>query len=332
MSGDRVAYARALSWLEEHRAATPELVLGANGGVLKMRIRRLLGFEESAVVSRGVAMTLLAVVAAVTIWYAGAIAHAQNGRTESTPASSSTAQSAVGPAAAPIPSEIEVDQSCRIVTMDLSDPAHPRPQYRTDLITCHTESEKKTLRWEETIDNGVKTKRLGDIREHEFLLQNPYPQPITFVVHQALPTGYRIDSDPQPNDVTNSIATFRVLADPRQTVRLHVGWSGEVLQENRNLLPVKQIGNGVSAPVLTYSIPPEYTPDARNAKTEGTVLVNLIVNEKGRPENVHVIRGVGNGLDEKAVEAVKKYKFKPARENGDPVPVELNVEINFKLF
>jgi hypothetical protein len=132
------------------------------------------------------------------------------------------AQTAAPPA---IPSEIDVDQSCRIVTMDLRDPAHPRPRYRSDHIICSTAAAHETLRWQETILNGTTKKRLVDIYEHEFLLQNPYPQPITFLVHQAVPKRYQIDSDPQPEEVANSIATFRVQADPGQTVRLHVGWS-----------------------------------------------------------------------------------------------------------
>jgi protein TonB len=47
---------------------------------------------------------------------------------------------------------------------------------------------------------------------------------------------------------------------------------------------------------------------------------------------VQVLRGIGMGLDEKAVEAVKQYRFKPATEGGEPVPVELNIEVNFKIF
>ena len=50
------------------------------------------------------------------------------------------------------------------------------------------------------------------------------------------------------------------------------------------------------------------------------------------PQNVHVLHGVGMGLDEKAVEAVKQYRFKPAKENGKPVAVEMNVEVNFQIF
>jgi protein TonB len=62
------------------------------------------------------------------------------------------------------------------------------------------------------------------------------------------------------------------------------------------------------------------------------VLVHLIVDAKGVPQNVQVLRGIGMGLDEKAVEAVKQYRFKPATEGGEPVPVELNIEVNFKIF
>lgn len=62
------------------------------------------------------------------------------------------------------------------------------------------------------------------------------------------------------------------------------------------------------------------------------MLLNLVVDAQGLPQNVRVVRGVGMGLDEKAIEAVKQYKFKPAMENGEPVPVQLNMEVNFKIF
>jgi protein TonB len=95
---------------------------------------------------------------------------------------------------------------------------------------------------------------------------------------------------------------------------------------------VRRIGGGVSAPVLLYSPDPEFSEEARKAKFMGVVTVNLIVDEQGRPLNVRVLRGVGMGLDEKALEAVKQYKFKPAMEGGKPVKVELNVEVNFQIF
>jgi protein TonB len=94
----------------------------------------------------------------------------------------------------------------------------------------------------------------------------------------------------------------------------------------------RRIGGGVSAPQLIFSVEPEFSEEARKAKVAGNVLVNLWVDTNGNPSHVRVIRGVGMGLDEKAVEAVKQYKFKPAMENGKPVLVELNVEVNFQIF
>ncbi len=94
----------------------------------------------------------------------------------------------------------------------------------------------------------------------------------------------------------------------------------------------RRIGGGVSAPVLIFSVEPEFSEEARKAKVAGNVLVNLYVDTNGNPSHVRVIRGVGMGLDEKAVEAVRQYKFKPAMENGKPVLVELNVEVNFQIF
>lgn len=93
-----------------------------------------------------------------------------------------------------------------------------------------------------------------------------------------------------------------------------------------------QIGGDVSAPQLVYQVDPEFSEEARKAKFQGEVLVHLIVDATGRPTQVRVIRPVGMGLDEKAREAVAQYKFKPARKGGQPVPVELNVAVNFQIF
>jgi periplasmic protein TonB len=95
---------------------------------------------------------------------------------------------------------------------------------------------------------------------------------------------------------------------------------------------LRKIGGGVSSPVPIYTVEPEFSEEARKAKFMGVVLVNLIVDAHGNPQNVHVSRGVGMGLDEKAKEAVMQYRFKPAMEGGKPVPVELNIEVNFQIF
>jgi protein TonB len=95
---------------------------------------------------------------------------------------------------------------------------------------------------------------------------------------------------------------------------------------------VYQVGGSVRPPIAIYTPDPEFSEEARKAKFSGNVVVSLIVDASGNPKNVHVLRGVGMGLDEKAVAAVQQYKFKPALQNGKPVAVYLNVEVNFQIF
>jgi protein TonB len=95
---------------------------------------------------------------------------------------------------------------------------------------------------------------------------------------------------------------------------------------------LRHVGGGVSAPVLVSKVEPEFSEEARKAKFMGVVTVNLIVDTEGYPQNVRVLRGVGMGLDEKALSAVRQYRFKPAMEGGHPVPVQVNVEVHFSIF
>jgi TonB family protein len=94
---------------------------------------------------------------------------------------------------------------------------------------------------------------------------------------------------------------------------------------------VFRAGGGVSAPTVLSRVEPEYSEEARKAKYSGTVLLQLIVDVDGRPKSIHVSKGVGLGLDEKAIEAVQKWKFVPGKKNGQAVPVFAMVEVNFRL-
>jgi periplasmic protein TonB len=93
---------------------------------------------------------------------------------------------------------------------------------------------------------------------------------------------------------------------------------------------VYRVADDVSVPRLIHSVEPEYTEAARNAKISGTVLVNLIVEPNGNPTHIRIVRGLGMGLDEKAIQAVQQYIFKPGMKNGKPVRVELNISLNFQ--
>jgi TonB family protein len=95
---------------------------------------------------------------------------------------------------------------------------------------------------------------------------------------------------------------------------------------------VMRPGGGVSAPQVIFSVDPEFSDEARRAKYQGICLVSLVVDAQGNPQRVHVVRPLGMGLDEKAVEAVRQYKFKPAYYQGHPVSVEVNIEVNFRIY
>jgi TonB family protein len=88
---------------------------------------------------------------------------------------------------------------------------------------------------------------------------------------------------------------------------------------------------GMIAPSIIYREEPQYTPEARQARAQGTVNMEAIVHKDGSVEVVRVVRGVGMGLDESAQNALRQWKFKPATLNGQPVDVVLNIEVNFNL-
>ena len=93
-----------------------------------------------------------------------------------------------------------------------------------------------------------------------------------------------------------------------------------------------RIGPNVSAPQVLHSAEPEFSQEARRKKVSGSVVLHLIVDEQGLPQNITVVHGLGSGLDEKAIEAVKQYRFRPAMRQGQPVKVEINIDVNFQIF
>jgi periplasmic protein TonB len=92
-----------------------------------------------------------------------------------------------------------------------------------------------------------------------------------------------------------------------------------------------RIGGEVSAPVLVSKVEPEYSEEARKAKYSGEVLLSIVVDATGVPRDIHVIRPLGLGLDEKAIEAVMKWRFRPGVKGGRPVATQAQVIVNFRL-
>jgi protein TonB len=95
---------------------------------------------------------------------------------------------------------------------------------------------------------------------------------------------------------------------------------------------VFRIGKGVTPPRVVYQTDPEFSEEARKAKYQGTCVLGLVVDANGRPTAIRVLSALGMGLDEKAIESVKNWKFEPGKKDGHDVAVEIAVEVDFHLY
>ena len=103
-------------------------------------------------------------------------------------------------------------------------------------------------------------------------------------------------------------------------------------QQGENNVTAYEVGNGVSAPKAVYAPDAEYTERARKAKINGYVIVSLVVTSDGKPDKVRVEKSLAPDLDKKAMQAVRNWKFEPATKDGNPVAVNLRVEVDFRLY
>jgi TonB family protein len=137
----------------------------------------------------------------------------------------------------------------------------------------------------------------------------------------AVPPGFAIQSSTQPDQLT-SASPAKPVIDADGTYHS---------------------GNGVTPPILVYSVDTEFSDAARRKKIEGMVVVGLKVGADGRPNDVRVVHSAAEGvkpklrkaaasLDEKALEAVRQYRFKPGMYQGKPVPVAITIDVNFHIY
>jgi TonB family protein len=96
-------------------------------------------------------------------------------------------------------------------------------------------------------------------------------------------------------------------------------------------MPIYRHSKGVTDPSIVYKVDPEYSEDARKAKYGGKVILFVVIGPDGSVLDTWVSKGLGMGLDEKAMESVRKWKFKPATSGGNPVNFIAPIEINFRL-
>jgi TonB family protein len=106
-----------------------------------------------------------------------------------------------------------------------------------------------------------------------------------------------------------------------------IGWGND-----RESGVYKPGAGGVSAPVPLFQPEAEFSDEARRAKYQGICMISLIVDAHGNPQSERVVHPLGMGLDEKALQAVRLYRFKPAMKDGHPVPVAITIAVNFRLF
>ncbi len=92
-----------------------------------------------------------------------------------------------------------------------------------------------------------------------------------------------------------------------------------------------KIGEGIQAPVLVSSTNPEYASDPRFLKIQGTAMLRVVVDDQGKPQDIALIQSLGYGLDEKAVEAVRAWRFRPGTSDNLPVATIVPVEVKFQL-
>jgi TonB family protein len=151
----------------------------------------------------------------------------------------------------------------------------------------------------------------------ELPTQNPDEKDVSAAIHAVFLTGSDSMMDIVPAYWLGYFAKLEGKPRPAPETKVHAAF---------------RVGGGVSAPHPLYAPDPEYSDEARKAKYMGTVVLFLVVDSSGAPTNVQIARPLGLGLDEKAINAVSSWRFRPAEKDGQPVPVAIDVEINFHLY
>jgi TonB family protein len=133
-----------------------------------------------------------------------------------------------------------------------------------------------------------------------------------------------VNGNPVPVEVCGRVPFIHVQpAIPRLGPCLPSGAAG----------PAFRMPPGVTPPRATYTAIPEYSEQARKKKINGTVLISTLVNEQGEPTDIRVEKGIGYGLDERAVQSVSQYRFQPAVDrDGKPVAVRIAIQVTFRLY
>ena len=94
---------------------------------------------------------------------------------------------------------------------------------------------------------------------------------------------------------------------------------------------VYKMADGITPPKLLKKVEPKYTPEAKDAKIEGAVVLKVVVTTEGKADNIEVVKGIDPSLDQSAMDAVAQWVFQPGTKDGQPVNVSATIEINFRI-
>jgi TonB family protein len=137
--------------------------------------------------------------------------------------------------------------------------------------------------------------------------------------------------DGQAVEATGSVRFIKGLGDETSKPPLSTPPPGHTLPAGPIVGMVYTPGNGVTAPVVISKVPPEYTQEAQNARRSGTVVLSVVVDAEGYARDIKVLEQLGMGLDQKAIEAVQRWRFRPGYKDGQAVNVLMQVEVGFSV-
>ncbi|QEE27881.1 M56 family metallopeptidase [Terriglobus albidus] len=337
-TGDPVLYAHALFQLAAQRSNSPAITLNANGGSLTMRIRRLLNQNNPPAVQPFAVLSVLAlafIVAGVCFSSAQAqhsltavdrlnMIHAITGvHSVIDTASKESSDLMVAKVAQPAQPLLTTADLSTLAVADQKEQEKKKPirvsasimagQIVSTVNPVYPEAARKA-RIEGTVVLHAIISETGDVMALQ-VLSGP-----TALLDSAIDAVQQWKYKPyllngQPIEVSTTISVTYSISD-----------------ESSAVAPCTTQNSGCTMPVLLSAVEPEYPSQAREAKSSGVVIVSLTVDEKGTPQNLAVFSSAGHGFDEKALEAVRRYRFQPATRNGLPTVAELKITVNFQLF
>lgn len=221
---------------------------------------------------------------------------------------------------------------CPLKSPDFKDPDHMvRPKYPKQALKDGTAG---TLRLRAVVDTNGKTKNLT-VLSGPAIFEKPtldavrkwhfYP---VLVKDQSVAATYIVD---MRFNLTLQAAIPEVTLDSPRPPEPSLPWNNDSFATPDGTI-IMGSPAGIIGPKATYQIDPEFSEEARKEKQAGSTMIRLVVGTDGLPRDLRLRCGAEAGLNEKALDAVKRWKFTPGTKDGKPVPVEIEVEVEFKLY